>query len=551
METEEQTGRIEMDDNLAREVIQSQASSIVDGWREALQNGIDSPGSETITLDFNHERSVIKDDGEGLDLTQDMMRELLTVLGKSSKRDDEDKIGYFGMGWGQVIAKGRTVVKSRNSKAIFDIEEWDLEYRFRETEEYVDGFVVEVDHYPDQVPDEDAHRWNRYEKDIKKRFKYVAQTIGKTITINGEKIDGGDPAEVERWRKNTMVDDDDNRTIVLYTGGIGGVEVYSNGIYVKNENAGGVYGRVVTKKNLDLNFARNDIKSGCPVWEPINDRISEMKKTMFEDISDDELTEEIREEILRYMAEDSNEVEKYGTKPVFRLANGTKKSFVEVMSAHEIAYARDGSRKADKLVEAGFVVLDQADSSTEMLRNEMESPPEFDVDERVTDMDLDVGFEEVVPSKETLNSEQQKRIAFAQVLVNAMDIDREVIFGIDDQNHAWTDGKSFIALTESSMDGRLKAQWMPQIFHIVCHEAAHENESLETTRHGQQYNQKFRDLLEGHEDTFIEIVGQMEDDGIGATFERYGVEIPETPEIHPIWKEYAERNGIEAEEAGS
>ena len=95
-----ETGKLGVDqERILEELIFSQAESLVDGVRELIQNGVDAPGSDQVTVSITPKRTVVEDNGDGMDLTEAQIREFLTQLGKSTKRDDPTAIGMFGIGF--------------------------------------------------------------------------------------------------------------------------------------------------------------------------------------------------------------------------------------------------------------------------------------------------------------------------------------------------------------------------------------------------------------------------------------------------------------------
>lgn len=103
----------QMDVNLvkaAERLIFDQAGSLEDGIREGVQNGVDAPGSSyvQIAVQPSQQRTIIWDDGEGMDLSHDEVETFLTELFESTKDDADASIGQFGIGFAQMLANNRS-----------------------------------------------------------------------------------------------------------------------------------------------------------------------------------------------------------------------------------------------------------------------------------------------------------------------------------------------------------------------------------------------------------------------------------------------------------
>ncbi|RKD85235.1 sensor histidine kinase [Halopiger aswanensis] len=537
----EETVTMTADERVATYLIEDQMADLTDAIREAVQNGIDSPGSSRVLVSISPERSIILDDGAGVDLESTEGRRNLSVLGAGSKqRSDDETIGEWGIGKGAIIAKGAVRIWSHDTALHFDYRDqrhagpWaDVSGRdgqLVDTDHSLEGVLVEIDHYEAEVPDPDSYRWRRYVRDLRKRFAYVQSRTGVSVVINGESVDEGDPLEaVTNSPHPSLTRDTEEAILALEYAPHDGLDIYSNGLYVTTKREYGLGGVVVSKGNLTLNFARNDIQSGCDRWQRIEDTLEQARDELYESVSDDRLTAESREVMLEAIASESARGEQWADRQLFQLATESHISLEEIQAAPKIGWAEGAEKGADKLVERGYVVLDTSDSATQRLREiaadeetSIELPPTFDVGEQAKSEGVWTGYRRI-DDESQLNADQRRYLSFARVLAEELGIDRDVYYG-EASADAWTDGRTYIVITDSAVTSRQRAVWMHDLYLVLLHEAAHDTSSTERPSHGHHFESTFRSLVEDPEnrDAFATVVEQILDRGFEPVFGEYG-----------------------------
>jgi len=560
------TGSISVSNSVAHQYIDDQAAGgLPNSWRESLQNAVDSPGSKHVRLLFSALVSIIIDDGNGMNLTDEKMENILTKLGESTKsRTDNTTYGQFGVGWGQVISKGLVFVHTQDTIVVFDyrdqytakeiqkllpvdafpdVEEWDreeehplctvksLDYALAETNEYNDGFMVMIHHYENEVPEPGSVDWQNYEEEIRDRFCYVPDVAGVDITVNGEPIQSNDPLSDDGLRGEVKTVETPNAYIALGNAVIDDITVYSRGLKVCDIDGEGIEGRIVTKKNLEVNLARNDIKHGDQTWQEIRDTVEELRLEMFQSANDRRLYSNARKAMLRRMMNDKELAEKWSSRSIIPTANDKRTSLDDVQRRDEIAYADTDNRLADKLMETGELVLDEGSKEVQLLRNEAEAtlPVEFDIEQRAEDLGLTADYEIVEESE--LNQRQLRQLVFARCLADDLTevmsgINREIMWGEHDAALAWTDGSTFIALTDDVTTSRKREVWMTEIRDTLIHESVHDTRS-DDTGHGHGFDEQFRKRLEhpSVREVFSNLIEDVMDEGFQNAFEKRGYRI--------------------------
>lgn len=549
-----QRHNIEANDSLIRSVIVDQTDNLEKGWREGIQNGIDSPNSTEVKLSYDSDYTLIRDDGDGVELSEEEGLKLLTVMGNSSKAaDDSETVGEFGIGKGQIIAKGKTVFFSGDTALAFDIKGWGLaaetvpladlyEYLLDKDQEWAqavdayinkdsyDGLGVLVSHYEDEVPSENSYKWNSYKREMKNRFAFVESVRDTEVHLNGTQISDKEPVDrINTTKSDTHheVSDLGNTGSVEITveEGRGSLEVHSGGIYVTDVDSRGIEGTVVTDQNLRLNFARNEIKSGCPIWNKVEERLNEIRRKLFSDNNDNEVNQDARKFVAQEIK--NHGTEDLQTEPVFQTATESLVSFNEIVSQSEIAVASTGNPAADRLEEAyGMIVLDNTDPATKVLidnedelATDEDLPGRAEAQEKAKDEGLMVDYEQV--NKHDLAPRKFQKLGIAKLLAEKMDIKRKIDWGKSDIANAWTDGTTYIRITETAAPDSKWVQWVPQMWRILCHEDAHKYPDKEEASHGRRFDERFRQNIDNNEDALADVMEAISQDSL-STVAEYG-----------------------------
>jgi hypothetical protein len=307
--------------------------------------------------------------------------------------------------------------------------------------------------------------------------------------------------------------------------GRGSLEVHSGGIYVTDVDSRGIEGTVVTDQNLRLNFARNEIKSGCPIWNKVEDRLNEIRRKLFSDNNDNEVNQDARKFVAQEIK--NHGTEDLQTEPVFQTATESLVSFNEIVSQSEIAVASTGNPAADRLEEAyGMIVLDNTDPATKVLidnedelATDEDLPGRAEAQEKAKDEGLMVDYEQV--NKHDLAPRKFQKLGIAKLLAEKMDIKRKIDWGKSDIANAWTDGTTYIRITETAAPDSKWVQWVPQMWRILCHEDAHKYPDKEEASHGRRFDERFRQNIDNNEDALADVMEAISQDSL-STVAEYG-----------------------------
>lgn len=261
------TRDFKMHPQLLRDVIKRQAGSLEKAITEGVMNAIEA-GSAEVRVIISPDKVEIIDTGKGFAALDEIER-CFEVFG-APHTEEEDKIwANFRMGRGQMFSFGVNTWRTANYTLTVDIDNKGLNYEIEEHEDYYSGCHITIELY------KQLFNYEIYgiERALKNQLMYAPVPIYiRATTINKtDELISQDPSTQE-WTLETedaYIRADNSNTL----------SVYNLGILVRTYYAGtslGVGGVVVSKKQLQVNFARNDIQSTCEVWQRISETLNKI-----------------------------------------------------------------------------------------------------------------------------------------------------------------------------------------------------------------------------------------------------------------------------------
>lgn len=260
---------IEISQNIALHHIYSQAGSVEKALSEGVMNAVDAKADEIrITIADDGIHYVMADNGKGF-ASEEEITECFGTLGfdhnTAEQQAKERTFGAFGLGRAQLWAWSRNTWKSGPYEMAVDIEEYGLAYDLTEDDSRkVKGCVIEGEFYKPLLPMDVAN--------IMRELKTLTQYMDISIYFNDELI--SKPMSKMKWDRTT-----DEAYFKLKEHG--GLTLYNQGMLVRDfpSSKFGVSGVVVSRKNLTLNVARNDVMlNRCEVFPEIEKVLKEEAK---------------------------------------------------------------------------------------------------------------------------------------------------------------------------------------------------------------------------------------------------------------------------------
>jgi hypothetical protein len=236
------------------DVICRQAGSLSKAILEAVMNSVDAKATRcdiTVTRD----KVTITDDGQGFRSRKEV-EDWFEVFGQPHEASEGKTFGTFRIGRGQGFAYGVNRWRTGRFAMTVDFKRDGDGYELRDGLKAVPGCTIEIELYEplsllqiDEV-ERSLDLWVRY-----------AQI---PVTVNGQTVSKS-PATDGSWPDST----DD--AYIRLDANKAGLSVYNLGVHVceLSNYVMGTGGVVVSKQQLQVNFARNDVQSSCPVWRRI------------------------------------------------------------------------------------------------------------------------------------------------------------------------------------------------------------------------------------------------------------------------------------------
>lgn len=246
-----------MDPALLWSVIKSQAGTLAKALLELVMNSIDA-GASQVSIMLTGTRLKVEDDGRGFQ-SRTEVTSWFETFGTPHKEGDA-RWGKFRMGRGQLMSFTRNVWRSGEFEMRVDIRDLGLQYDLVDGLAPHKGCVIEGELYQPMQPSEVI----RTIDNLRAMCKYTPVPV----LVNGERI--SQDVSAERW---TFEDDDAWYQLRESTRSL---SVYNLGVHVRDYWQGeqGIGGIVVSKKQLECNFARNDILvAECEVFKRISQKV--------------------------------------------------------------------------------------------------------------------------------------------------------------------------------------------------------------------------------------------------------------------------------------
>lgn len=529
-----ETRDLAMHPKLLMDTIRRQAGTLQKANLEGVMNAIEA-GSPVVRIelkvdvnDITKARLSIGDDGIGIE-TKEALIQHFETFGTPHDESENTYWKQFRMGRGQMFAFGKNVWRTATFKMEVDINNNGLTYELTENLPYVKGCQIDIDLYMNPVGYSHSSI-NNYKECIQKQVRFMEGII----LFNGEQINT--PASTCKW------DFEDDNAYYLFNVGTD-FRVYNLGAYVMDASLSdiGMMGIVVSKKQLKVNFARNDVQHDCEVYngyykadqDDQADQRKHKKKNKVAGILDIVKRHRIkktrkarrtlrpweRTATLKELRDGEQELKEVKTLALIPTAQGKYITLNDIRKMkQEWCFAPLGDRYADRLMERGQAVCISDEIISELsytgeksrffmwLTNNEQEGYRFRENEWENVSMLYVDFEklsdgindsyEILPTDKYTPSERR----IIQVL-QQQDCwnNRQILLGYSDTASAWTNGVSYIVIDRNW----LKRQYVTgsrdiaTIQMLLSHEMAHDDDSRGTHIHGPEFYENMISIMEG------------------------------------------------------
>ncbi len=510
------------------QTIKRQAGTLDKAVLEGIMNAIEA-GATRVDVTMNApnrfdgtHRLSIADDGIGIETTQEI-DEHFETFGTPHTTEElaTGKWKQFRMGRGQMFSFGKNTWRTSTFEMVVDIANEGLNWHFEEGLKKVKGCKVVIELY------DDPGSIKRFKELVTKQIKYVEVPV----YFNGEQVNT--PASKFNW------DFEDEYAYYLFNVGIK-LEIYNLGVFVR-EYDDGIYGVVVSKEQLKVNFARNDIISDCQIYQHIREivkknRIKEVKQKSYKRKA--KLTDGERIATLKDVRDGNQEYREVRALPLFKTAQGKFLTLNQVSKIRKPwCFVEEGDRYADKQMQNKRAVFfdeqilyalsypsrkdykeffswlidkdyyetvhydwmddDEEDYKhyrhDESIRNKFSALESFYTDY----YDLKSGradyYNIVEPSKYT---KRERAVVRACKRVMGWH-GREIQIGESNSAAMWTDGKSYIVIDRVHLKNQ-NFNYPRTVINFLmdlCHELTHDDNTAGTDIHGPDFYERMVELM--------------------------------------------------------
>jgi len=314
-------------------IIQAQAGTLGKAILELVMNSIDA-GATKVDIKLSGKKVSVADDGKGF-VSRKEIEEFFETFGTPHTAGDAT-YGRFRMGRGQVFAFTVSHWKSGEFAMSVDIKNKGLNYDLSLLPKPVKGCSIEGDLYECLKPSEVLA--------ITDSIRDLCKYAPVPVFINGERV------SIELTKHKWTMEDDDAYYLIREKATQ--LEVYNLGVHVRNysQSEFGIGGIVVSKQQLDVNFARNDILvSKCEVWKRVAPKLRAYAKK-------DQAKAPVQNEGYRKLSMTKILSANYDTGLDFIEALENKKIFTDVSGKH---YSFDKLRGAISNFNGNIVSLEK------------------------------------------------------------------------------------------------------------------------------------------------------------------------------------------------
>jgi len=540
----EEKRRLVAHEKLLIDVIKRQAGSLKKAILEGTMNSVEA-GATEIGINFLCEHDgpallSIYDDGIGIRTKKELTQHFET-FGQPHEENENVIWKQFRMGRGQMFAFGKNTWRTSQFEMIVDVDNTELDYDLRSGLDEVDGCRIEIDLYQNPIKNGNIRSINALKEEVKEQVHFVEIPVkfnDEIISVN----------------PNTLVwDYEDDNAYYLFND-TSRLKIYNLGVYVKSRyiSDAGVGGIIVSKKRLDVNFARNDIQSTCKVYSEIEKIIQKNKikkaSKKYASISDGQRISLLMD--LRDGAEQFNELK---SKRIFKTAQGKWLSW-NMLEKYTCpwCFTPVGNMSADKAMQMGVALcLDEnipeelgytgvREKFFDWLLYEMlkDNPQKRPYAQRVSNYDKDTlnnnlkrlqkdyllfdgneytekidikrlkdmfseDYQYIAPNKTT----KSEKLFLQSINQLGCWDGRDIRLGISAVASAWTDGETFIAFDRSFIKKLiLTSEYsLLNLFQVGCHEMAHKEETAGTHIHGPEFYERYYEITTkyGHSNPFF------------------------------------------------
>lgn len=459
-------------EGLLRDVMRKQSGSLEKAVLEGVMNLVDA-GASKGDIELTQYKLTISDNGKGM--SEDEIETYFEQFGYKDSDINQKDFGKFRMGRGQLFNFGVNKWYTGDNLLVVNLNDDEtqvevngevvtadtsgLSYSLFKLDEEVDGTRVEIDLYDevDDVP--------KQVNEIGTLIRYISWLHDVDIRLNGGPVD--DEMEYDYELEDCFISLNENEAQ-------GRAKVYNQGAFVDEIEVAPIEGEIVTKQDLDLNFARNDILEGCEVWESVSTayKNASIRQLLESDPLSLGQTKWVCNNYQNLAIEESVVMEK----EMFPAVGGGSYSIAQ-LEGGAIAFASPRNSLAEKAQENGDAII--LDSNYEDIVASVVENSSFVEFGDVLDQGMKFEMQEV--KEENLRPNKQENLDALRHGIRAINGGIRVVPGFSQHRECWQDHNGNIFIDKRQLD-REREEIATEVFMMVAKEACYDEDTRDDPR---------------------------------------------------------------------
>jgi len=452
-------------------------------------------------ITINEDSVIFEDNGLGMSLEE--VKKFLTVIGSSSKVGDSELVGNKGKGIVQLFNLGVTTIVTQDKEYFID-KRVKIQLSFTNLSEYYEGFKMVVKFYEPFYSVEIS--------EFLRKMEYFGFFLpeGSKYIVNGEIV----KPEIS-FNKKT----DDYLLDARFTSEANeeGLAIYDSGIYVKTLQNQGFGGKLFCLSPLSLDTSRTNILKSCETFARIQESIDDFVVKKFSQKSF-KLYRTAKNACKLLMRKNTTYERILENKPIFQLANRSYISLSDLkteIASKPFFSAQLGDNIADKIMQQkkAVVIAEYERWNLSYLLNKIACNDRVKLlsllPDRKTEFVTDI-IKQLFNNKEKSEFSAREKNQYNKIMKAfgyALALNRYVFH--EERNlelarspifAACTNGIDTIWLNSLTLQSMKtgKAELALQIFELLAHEYAHQDDNSETDVHGIEFDQVNAEILNEH-----------------------------------------------------
>lgn len=314
-------------------LIKAQAGSIAKAMLEAVANSMDANATK-IDVTLQADRILIKDNGRGLTQEQEIY-DFFERFGFDHSQLDR-KVGRFGVGRGQLFCFGVNTWRTNTFQMGIDIKKDGLDYELDLNKPKAKGMAIDIALYETLRASEML--------EVEEEFCRLVKFCIVPVFLNGKQV-STDPRK-EKWTHET-----DEAWFRIRKDGR--LQIYSQGLYIKDAYSFGVGGVIVSKpgKAIAQNLARNDILvKECDIWKAMEPTIRKLAAPFKEKVHKATMTDDMRRALVKEAMVPTG-LKTLMAEPLFTLTTRKHLNLKKLLGSGYLSQAKAYDPAADKLMQ--------------------------------------------------------------------------------------------------------------------------------------------------------------------------------------------------------